>query len=336
MVYTCVSLFLHRHHKLAAILRQPAGVFLLAIVVLALSVFLCFPPARAQAPTPELHTYEQWLRESLWAAQRGDRLGLEEIAPNLVETTQVRLPNEQRISVDNSWLRAALGQPEPDLDTIATRLAALLDALAQPDSSAPPDAQERLQSILNRPPFAHHETSPDEGPLGRFLRWLGDLIGELLSPIDDVGSGPARLLRVIFIILGALLIVGILIYLLRGMRHAVRGEARAAQEKSPEAALTAKSALKEASTMARSGDYRSAVRYLYLSSLLWLDERSLLRYDHALTNYEYLQRVQRDDVREQLRPIVETFDRVWYGHMPLSGHDFARYQQQVENLHRIR
>jgi hypothetical protein len=318
-----------------AILRHPSRIPLLTLAVLFLIV-LGFSPASAQAPAPNLQTYEQWLRESLWAAQRGDRLGLEEIAPNLIETTQVHLPDEHLMPVDNSWLRESLSHPDPDLHTISTRLAALLDALAQPASSAPPDAQEKLHDLLNRPPFARHEATEGENPLGRFFNWLGNLIADLLSPIGDVGGGSVVVIRTILIILGGVLVGGTLIYLLRSVRHIMRSEAKVATEKHPEAGLTAKSALTEATTLARSGDHRSAVRYLYLSSLLWLDERSLLRYDHALTNREYLQQVQRDDVREHLRPIVETFDRVWYGHMPVSAQDFTHYQQRVEHLHRIR
>jgi hypothetical protein len=37
------------------------------------------------------------------------------------------------------------------------------------------------------------------------------------------------------------------------------------------------------------GDYRTAVRYLYLSLLLLLEEHGLLRYDRPLTDREYLQ-----------------------------------------------
>ena len=77
------------------------------------------------------------------------------------------------------------------------------------------------------------------------------------------------------------------------------------------------------------------MRYLYISALLWLDERDILRYDRALTNREYLERV-RDNpaLRARMAPIVETFDRVWYGHLPIDAESFAAYQQQIEALRR--
>jgi hypothetical protein len=97
--------------------------------------------------------------------------------------------------------------------------------------------------------------------------------------------------------------------------------------------MSAQAALQEAETLSRGGDYRTAVRYLYLSTLLLLDERNLLRYDRALTNREYLDRVRENPaLRARMAPIVDTFDRVWYGHMPIDAESFAAYQRQVEEL----
>ena len=75
------------------------------------------------------------------------------------------------------------------------------------------------------------------------------------------------------------------------------------------------------------------MRYLYLAALLRLDERGLLRYDRALTNREYLERVRENPaLRERLRPIVDTFDRVWYGHAQLDAEGFAEYRARVRAL----
>jgi hypothetical protein len=128
------------------------------------------------------------------------------------------------------------------------------------------------------------------------------------------------------------LLLGVIAYLVRGLRRGLVAEA-SADDGDPEASLTAKTALEQAGGLARGGDYRTAVRYLYLSALLWLDERGALRYDRALTNHEHLDRV-RDNpaLRDRLAPVVDTFDRVWYGHLPIDEATFAAYQRQVEEL----
>ncbi|HJZ50068.1 MAG TPA: DUF4129 domain-containing protein, partial [Roseiflexaceae bacterium] len=101
------------------------------------SWFLVLAPAQAQSPPPDLETYAGWVREAFAAAQRSDRLGLEDAAARLVATTSVRLPGQATIAVDNRWLRDALREAEPDLPAIAARLGAIIDVLAQPPSSAP-------------------------------------------------------------------------------------------------------------------------------------------------------------------------------------------------------
>lgn len=309
---------------------------LLAALLLGWVAGMLALPVSAQTPTPDLATYEQWLREARIAAQRNDRLGLEQVAANLVDTTTVMLPDETTVPVDNQWLRAALDTAEPDLQAIDRRLGALLDALAQPDRTVPADAREQLRTILSRPPFATAEAGSG-GLIAGFFDWLFRLLARLFRPFE-VGAGTGQALTWFFAIVGGVLIIGVLVYLLRGMQFSLTRATEIADETDdPEANLTANTALQQASTLAHGGDYRTAVRYLYLSSLLWLDEHQLLRYDRALTNREYLERLRDNtEVRAALSPIIDTFDQVWYGHAPLDDEGFAAYRRQVDSLRRSR
>ncbi len=310
------------------------GIWLgLAIYVTVMSLMI--PAVRAQATIPDLLTYEGWLREARVAASRGDRLGLEQVAANLTQTTQVRVADDIVVPVNNDWLAAALDKPDPDLPFIDARLGALLDALVQPDPVVPTDARQRLDTILNHPPFAEVE-QPRLTLIGRLLDWVLRLLARVFrqAEVDSV-TGQAMTLMIAGI--GMLLLLGMLIYLLRGLRGSWVRESQMNDTDDPEAYLTANTALHQATMLARGGDYRTAVRYLYLSSLLWLDERGMLRYDRALTNREYLERLNDNpELRLRLVPIVDTFDRVWYGHMALDAESFAAYQQQVDGLRKLR
>ncbi len=302
----------------------------LLVVVLG-SWFLVLPSVSAQEPPPDLPTYTAWVREAFAAAQRSDRLGLEDVATCLVATTSVRLPQDQSIAVDNGWLQAALAEGEPDLQVIEARLGAILDALAQPPSSAPADARERLQEILSKPPFRAPAPVTNSW-WNDFWSWVGRVLESLLRPIGSIPPSTSEAIGWVVLAIGALLVLGLIGYLLLGLRRMIAVEARS-DDDDPAAGLTARTALDQASQVARSGDYRSAMRYLYISALLWLDERELLRYDRALTNREYLDRLRGNPaLRERLRPVVETFDRVWYGHAPLDAESFAAYRAQVEAL----
>jgi hypothetical protein len=59
----------------------------------------------------------------------------------------------------------------------------------------------------------------------------------------------------------------------------------------------------------------------------------VLRYDRTLTNREYLNAVKNEPkTRSALEPIVDTFDRTWYGFGTVDQAEFEKYQRQVESL----
>lgn len=299
-------------------------------LLLLLLLLLTHAPAAQPAPPPDLPTYTAWVREAAVAARRGDRLGLENAGGRLAAVTAVRA-GDVALPVDNRWLAAELARPAPRMPLVAARLIALADTLAQPPSAAPPDAAARLRAILARPPFARAAPQMPQW-WADFWSWLGRAIEALLRPVASTPPEVATATAWIVAIGGALLLAGVLLYLLLGLRRGVARTARAAPP-GPEDGLTARGAFDQAGDLARAGDSRSAVRYLYLAALLWLDERDLLRYDRALTNREYLDRV-RDNpaLQRRLAPIVATFDRVWYGHAPLSREELAQFTQDIERL----
>ena len=304
-------------------LKQQTGLrsnhLILAVMAVLLATLLLSSAGRvgAQSLDPDPQTYASWVRESLAAARRGDRIGLEETGKRLISTTRVQLPNGGGISVDNSWLRDELARPNPDTKLIAERLGALADALAQPPNAAPADALKRLQAILAAPPYSRPQPAPPPAWLTAFLNWLGRIIEAILRPLGAVAPGTANVVAWAIGLIGLAALIAVIVYLLAGLRRGVIAEARPPTD-DPEANLTAREALDQASILARDGDYRTAVRFLYLAALLRLDERGLLRYDRALTNREYLERIgDNPKLQAALQPIVETFDSVWYGSTPL-------------------
>lgn len=300
-------------------------------LLLSLSLLVLAPHSYAQSTPPGLESYTQWVREALAAARRNDRLGLEASAAQLIATTELRLEDGTRLAVDNRWLERALAENPPDIDRIAARLGALTDALAQPASQTPADALEQLQRILAAPPYAQQETPKTPPWLLSLLDWLGRLLEALLRPISNVPTTSVTPLAWCVLVFGVLMILAVLLYLLRGVRV---GMLATAQVLDPaEEHISSTEAVNQATLFARAGDYRMAMRYLYLTALLGLDERKLLRYDRALTNREYLLRSRENPaLRTALEPVIETFDRVWYGHAALDEATFQNYWQQVEKL----
>jgi len=179
-----------------------------ALLLLLGSWVLVLPQAYAQSQPPDLATYTGWVREAFAAAQRSDRLGLEDAAARLVATDSVRLPGEATIAVDNGWLRDALQSAEPDLPVIGARLGAIIDALAQPPSAAPADARERLQRMLDQPPFKQPDATQTPAWLREFFDWLGRMLENAFRPLGRISPTGGRTVAWVIALIGATFMKG--------------------------------------------------------------------------------------------------------------------------------
>ena len=97
---------------------------------------------------------------------------------------------------------------------------------------------------------------------------------------------------------------------------------------------TERAALARAETAEAASDFRGALRFLYLSAILHLQERGMLPYDRSLTNREYLHRAQKDiDLHTALGPAITVFDEVWYGHKPCDAETVANYRDLLQKVY---
>lgn len=249
---------------------------------------------------------------------------------------QVQLANGEIMPVDNTHLLSALRAGSPDLAGLHAWLDALLLAHGQfPGAVFTTASLDSLAPILARPEFQWAGQQPNpvdewfQKLWNRFTAWLDHLLGSRKFG-NAIGQGTWNLLA----ILAAVLMISILLYAFRGVLFDLVLDARAGGDgEAADEDLTAESAFARAQGLSRGGDYRSAVRYLYLSSLLILDERGLLRYDRAKTNREYLHSVSGSpELSRPLHEVIEVFDNVWYGYHELDEEGFAHYSNRVEEL----
>ncbi len=217
------------------------------------------------------------------------------------------------ITIDMSWLTSDLSG-----STVQARqqqVQALLDYHARPPVNGKQPDLDTLKDVLRDPRFHYPAATPE--------------------PIQPPSLGPsgdlAALSEMILAVLVAVVVAAVLIYLARGLRIQ---RAVLTPDSSDDDPTTSALALERATESQTAQDYRNAIRYLYLSSLLLLDERGVLHYDRTLTNREHLRQIaNRPAVADALRPVVNTFDRVWYGFAPV---DETLYTEFVENVERLR
>ena len=271
------------------------------------------------------------------------RAALDREAQSWAGVTAVRLDDGALTPVDTSALVSLLRADPPDLKAIHTRLQTLLDAragwyppaLGGRGSNTDPNAA--LKEVLAAPEFQQQAAAPD--PLQAFIdnlqtqfwKWVASLLPA--NSLADIGW-----IRWVIIVLAGLALAAILWFAMRAIAGGLVAEDSLADADGIGAeAVTAEGAFKQAQETSRAGDYRSAVRWLYLSSLLTLDERGVLHYDRTRTNREYLRSVgSSPELAHSLGDIVDVFDRVWYGFQPIDRPAFDQYVRRVMELRRIR
>lgn len=202
----------------------------------------------------------------------------------------------------------------------------------------PPDADSTtIQTTMNRITAVQNFQSGRGIPL--------DGLGNVPQPEPPQESAPRReirinpavagIARIVLIAMGVVAVIAVLFLVARGLRltSAALPAAATYAEEDPQ---TSDDARNRAKSSEQVQDYRAAVRYLYLSSLLMLDESGLIRYDPTLTNQEHLVQIDdRPNLRTILTPIINFFDRTWYGFAPISDADYQQFRQQVDRLQQL-
>jgi hypothetical protein len=229
------------------------------------------------------------------------------------------------------------------LNLVANGLTRVTTASAQLAASTRDDSAARLallQQVLARP-----ELAMDEPWWQRAQRWLREQLQRLLPEVQfgEIGGRNWGVVGQIFIWsvvgLGGGALIWLLSYWLQGLLGGFVRDARldtsAHGDGSPP---TAAAARQQARALAGAGNYRQAVRQLYLAALLSLEEQGVVRHDRSLTNRELLRQLHENSavelrpVEAHLTPVIDTFDTVWYGEREPDRETFARYEAEVERL----
>jgi len=316
---------------------------MLFCIVPGLLLLVAYRTALADTPPMSLAAYRQLIADlhQLVAkmpnpptADTQAQLGT--IAGRLSAITALTLPDGTTIPIDHSFLVAQLTASPADIVRIQNLFAALENTLdTQTDLKLDPDSLTQLERILAEPQFRRSENS------SKWQEWLNSLNKRILAFLEKLFPKitiDLPNLQSLLTVAGILTLGLVLAYTLRNILGVLVTESELKNEhNSPDKPLTAATAIQQARSFSHHGDYRMAVRYLYLSTLLMMEERGLLRYDRSKTNREYLESLRdHPQLSRTFDNIVQVFDRVWYGYRSIDQETFDQYVEQVTNLQRMR
>jgi hypothetical protein len=322
-----------------------------------LGTCLLATPARAQTPVepPSRADTEQSFTElAVYCdveapAEEGWRRTLDTLSPAEALKFQRLVQRVEKDVFENEDCEA-LDRLEQGV-ALATQAAEL--EKQQADARA---AQARARDILARPEFQvpEPETPKEEnaqeeppGPWQRFLAWLAEWLDKLFRRTEEAspprspaftgfsGQGVARVL-VVVLIAGVLVVLALV--LLRVLGKVKDGEGTQLEVSTQDAStLTADptNALSRppegwahlADELAARGEYREAVRSLYLALLSRLHREGVIHYDTTLSNWDYLRQFRsRREWLPSFRELTLRFDFAWYGNLPVGADGYRDFR----------
>jgi len=233
------------------------------------------------------------------------------------------------------------------------------EATAELERQRTEGAQARARDILARPEFQVPEPQeprdeaqqpPPPEPPGlwqRLLKWLGEWLKEFFErkasapqgpPVDTSGGLVVANLLVVVLVTAAL---GVLAWVLwRSFADKQRADAGAGLEVSTQDAaslaadpMNALSRPPEgwahlADALAARGEYREAVRGLYLALLSRLHRDGAIHYDSHASNWDYLRHFRgRGEDKPPFRELTLRFDFAWYGNLPVGAEGYREFRE---------
>ncbi len=214
-------------------------------------------------------------------------------------------------------------------------------SISTPIDSPQSQAERILQNPLYRESLntAEGESWLNEA-LSNFFERIGEWLGNLFNrPQQQRGSpivASQGVTQVMIVILLAVL-AAFVIYLVSQIKLKRQPDSGNDDNlmSEEEARRSADQWLTEADKLAARGEFRAAVRCLYLACLIRMDESNTLRFERHQTNWEHLYRF-RDLTNKpgnfQLEPLTQKFDNAWYGFIPQTQSDVDWFKSEYQAL----
>ncbi|RKH41067.1 DUF4129 domain-containing protein [Corallococcus sp. AB050B] len=236
-----------------------------------------------------------------------------------------------------------------------TQVTATAEAQARADARA---ATDRARAILARPEFqerpekAPAEPKEEEVPppesswWRRFIDKLGAWLRDFFKRHNPeprsrdtalpVSGGAAANALVVMLVALTLAVLGVVVVSILKRKRADTGPALEVSTVDAAAlAGSANHALSRppegwahlADALAAKGEYREAVRNLYLALLSRLHRDGAIHYDETLSNWDYLRAFRgRPEVKAPFRELTRRFDFAWYGNVPVGADGYTEFR----------
>lgn len=243
------------------------------------------------------------------------------------------LLHESETGVQPDKSRAALRDAAERLEWTARGVKETKAAIASGDA-----ARRGLEAVLQRKEFKGTERAENAGGINAQWQKMIDRLWNLLFGVRS-RSGRLPVIEALFGLALMALVALLLSYIRSAWYRPPRIPGRPGEGS---AALKAQGSpaelLEQARRYAEDGQYRWALRFVYLTLLVGLSERDWIRLDDRKTNREYVKEVRTKTadaaVAGRIARMTDRFECVWYGEQGCTVEQFQEYFDDFQAVQR--
>ena len=334
--------------------------FLIAIFLLTRGAQYCLaaPPSKV-APTLSAAEYRAELQQAEAALRRSENQPsrpLPAILRKLTKTRVVRRADgatqqargeEWKRRADDAGANATRAQMREAIQAVRTRLRALDEWTRT--IYAPADATTIMRQLeqsgeIRTGPTRWQQLQAD---FGKWLRnvWRS-LTGWIGRSLPSSAPNPNMNLVRLFFVACAVALLSVLVFLAWralskrwAQEAATRPMSLLDNEDIELLQLPADELRERARQFAQAGNFREALRHLYIALLRHLDTQGIWRYNARQTNWEHIAALSSTAVAGRLVPplsdVTRRFDRVRYGNGRCTNEDWLRFATDVEAIENL-
>jgi hypothetical protein len=91
---------------------------------------------------------------------------------------------------------------------------------------------------------------------------------------------------------------------------------------------------KEIEKATKAGDYRLAIRLMFLRQLKKLSDRNIIQYTHDRTNFDYLLQMRSSNLYGDFFRLTRNYEYSWYGQFDIDAGKFSLISKEFDNFDR--
>jgi len=203
---------------------------------------------------------------------------------------------------------------------------------------APRELPQPPSQIYTGNDFNYNEQIEEPDIFEQFFAYIWRKIINFLNKLFDLDLRAESLSgrQILWIMLSALLVVmiviGAVIFFKKFRKTIGRGDDATVLVDEVERNLAETDLDKLIENALTAGNFRLAVRFVYLKILKYLSGKQLIDYQYQKTNYEYAYEISNIDLRAIFREVSLVFDYCWYGEYEATEQDSLFAKQKFGEI----